>query len=131
MANAQRQDIDLGITRLEYGNQTRPQQATLQIETSKYYNGGLLSDASVYWVSENCRQQLMSLGDGSGDYSRRLLINKSAKATQKNIDAQHAQVFTPEVVAQLTEYAKLHYARFVREGKDGFQNTYLNPVKVA
>lgn len=52
MANAQRQDIELGIVRYEYGEADRKQVAVLQIETSKYYNGGLISDAAArkeYW----------------------------------------------------------------------------------
>lgn len=124
MAQAQKQDIDLGIVRLEYGDAARPQRATLQIETSKYYNGGLISDAGVYWVGATCRQQLISMGGDDGDWQKRMIVNRTAKATQKNIDTQHAQAFTPEVIAQLAEYAKLHYARVIRAGKDGYGNVY-------
>lgn len=133
MATAQKQDIDLGITRYEYGEQDRKQAAVLQIETSKYYNGGVLSDASVYWIGRTSRQQLISLGgDSVGDYSKRLkLSGREVKATQKAIDRQHAEVFTPEVVAQLVETAKRHYAKAVREGVDGFRNTYPPALEVS
>lgn len=126
MATSQTKDIGLGIIRYEYGEADRPQCAVLEIETSKYYNGGLISTASVYWVGENCRQQMMSLGgDTDGDYSKRIKVSaKTVKATQKAIDAQHAEVFTPEAIAQLAEYAKLHYAAVVNAGVDGFKNTY-------
>lgn len=125
MANAQKQDIELGITRFEYGELDRKQVAVLQIETSKYYTGGLISDAGVYWVGSHCRQNCMSLSaDASGDYGKRLIVNRAAKATQKAIDKQHAEAFTPEVVARLVEAAKAHYANVVRAGVDGFRNTY-------
>lgn len=125
MANAQKQDIDLGITRFEYGEEDRKQIAVLQIQTSKYYNGGLISDATVYWVGQHSRQNCMSLTGNGGDYGKRLKISgREIKATQKAIDRQHAEVFTPERIAQLTEYAKAHYASALRAGVDGFHNTY-------
>lgn len=123
MANAQKQDIDLGITRFEYGESARPQRAVLQIETSKYYNGGLISDASVYWIGNRSRQSCLSLGGDGGDYGKRLLISDK-KATQGNIDRQHKEVFTPEVVAKLVQAATERYASAVKAGIDGFKNTY-------
>ncbi len=127
MSQKQMQDIELGIVRLEYGDAARPQRAVLTIETSKYYNGGLISDATVYWVGRNCRSNMITLGgtDSEGDYGERLKVSeRTVKATQKAIDRQHAEVFTPEVVAQLMGYAKLHYARYVSAGVDGMKNTY-------
>lgn len=129
MANAQKQDIDLGITRFEYGEASRERRAVLQIETSKYYNGGLISDAGVYWVGDHSRQNCMSLGGDGGDYGKRLKISaKTVKATQRNIDAQHAEVFTSEAIERLTQAAKDHYAAVVRAGVDGFKNTYPEAV---
>lgn len=125
MANKQRQDIDLGILRYEYGDESRKQNAVITIETGKYYNGGLISDATVYWVGNNCRQNLITFGESGGDYGKRLKISdKTVKATQKAIDKQHAEVFTPETVAGLVEAAKLHYAAVVLAGVDGFKNVY-------
>lgn len=128
MAKSQSQDIDLGITRYEYGDVARKQVAVLQIQTRKYYNGGLISDATVYWVGNHSRQNCIALGGDGGDYGKRLKISaRDVKATQKAIDRQHAEVFTPEAIAQLVEYAKLHYAAVVRAGVDGFRNTYASP----
>lgn len=124
MAHSQKADIELGIVRYEYGDKNRKQMAVLQIETDKYHNGGLLSDASVYWVGASMRSRCMSLGgSGFSDYDKRLKLSPG-RATQNAIDKQHMEVFTKEVLASLVEYAKLHYARFVRDGKDDFGNTY-------
>ena len=125
MAQDKRQDIDLGIIRYEYGEDTRERHAVLEIRTSKYYNGGLISDATVYWVGDRGRQNCMNLGGDGGDYSNRLFVTgKSVRATQKEIDAQHARVFTREAIATLVTGAKAHYAAVVKAGFDGFHNTY-------
>lgn len=125
MAEGRKQDIDLGIVRLEYGDTARVQRAVLTIDTDKYYNGGVVSSATVYWVSSHSRQNCMSLGGDGGDYRRRLRVtSKEVRATQKNIDLQHAQVFVEDVVAGLVMAAKAHYAEAVRTGIDGFSNTY-------
>ncbi len=126
MATERSLDIDLGIRRLEGGDSGRVQRGVLEIETRKYYNGGLISSASVYWVGDHSRQQLMGIGSNEGDYSKRLLTSdRTVKATQKAIDRQHAEVFTPEVVARLTGYAKLHYSAVIEAGVDGHRNVYL------
>lgn len=131
MATSQRQDIELGIMRYEYGDSDRKQVAVLQIQTTKHYNGGLISDASVYWVGKNSRSQLMSLGAGGGDYSKRVKVSgREVKATQKAIDKQHAEVFTAELLAQMTDEARLYYAAVVLAGHDGFHNTYPAAVAV-
>ncbi len=125
MSAAQKQDIDLAIKRLEYGEADRPQHAVLTIETSKHYNGGLISDATVYWVGAHSRQNTMALHGDGGDYRKRLFNSaRTVKATQRAIDRQHAEVFTPEVVAGLVQAAHEHYARYVRDGVDSFRNTY-------
>ncbi len=127
MSQKQMQDIELGIVRLEYGDAARPQRAVLTIETRKHYNGGLISDAHVYWVGNSCRSNMMSIGgdDSVGDYSKRLSVSpRTVKATQRAIDKQHADVFTTFAIAGLVEAAKAHYARYVRAGVDGMKNTY-------
>ena len=125
MATSQKQEIELNITRLEYGDAARPQRAVLEIETRKYYNGGLISSASVYWVGQSSRSQCIALGGDGGDWSKKLRVSdRTVKATQKAIDRQHAEVFTPEVVAQLAVYAKAHYASAIEAGEDGFRNKY-------
>jgi hypothetical protein len=131
MATSQTKQIDLGITRYEFGEMDRPRRAVLEIQTGKHYNGGLASDASVYWVGNHSRQQLIGVGGFSGgDYSSRLKTSpRDVKATQKAIDRQHAEVFTDEVVAGLVAAARAHYAAVVHAGVDGFGNTY--PAEVS
>jgi hypothetical protein len=129
MAQKQTRDIDLGIIRFEYGESERARKAVLTIETSKYYNGGLISDATVYWVGDHSRQNMMSLGGDGGDYGKRLKVSaRTVKATQKNIDTQHVEVFTAETIEALIRAAKEHYAAVVRQGKDGYGNTYPGPA---
>lgn len=133
MANKREQDIDLDITRFEYGDAGRPQRAVLTICTEKGYDGGLRSEATVYWVGNHCRSNMMTIGGSAGGDFRKNLkrTERTVKATQKNIDAQHAEVFTAEVVAALTEAAKAHYAGYVAAGVDGMKNTYPQPVAAA
>lgn len=124
MAKDQKQDIDLGIVRLEYGDAARPQRGVLTIETSKHYNGGLSSTAQVCWVGANFRSHVFVIGTGAGDFSKTVLIDRTKKATQKAIDTQHATAFTAEEIARLTQLAKDHYAAVVSAGVDGYKNTY-------
>lgn len=129
MASSQRRDIDLGITRFERGDNAAKKVAVLQIETRKHYNGGLISDASVFWVGDYSRSQLLSFGADGGDYSKRLKVSSKAKATQKAIDSQHAEVFTDVAVDALVDDAKGYYAVGIRAGKDSMGNTYEIPTE--
>jgi len=124
MAADIQQDIDLGIARLEYGDPDRPQKAVLTISTRKHYNRGLISTATVFWLGNPCRSTVICLAGSGGDYSQHLKYDHTLRATQGNINAQHATVFTPETIARLTQAAKDHYAANVRAGVDGFRNTY-------
>jgi hypothetical protein len=128
MATDQRQDIKLDITRIEYGMAGRAQEAVLEIRTGKGYSGGVRSDCSVFWHGNHSRCQMLGLGGPGGDYGKKLKQSElTIKATQKAIDKQHAEVFTPDVIAGLVEAAKAHYAKYVADGVDGFKNTYLKP----
>ncbi len=109
MANNQEQDIELGLNRLEYGDHGRSQRAVMTISTGKGYNGGLRSSVTVSWCGDGFRQHAFGMGGGGGDFSKALKTSERVKATQKALDKQHAEVFTPEVIAQLTEAAKAHY----------------------
>jgi hypothetical protein len=112
MANAQKVDIDLELSRLEYDDATRPQRAVLMIETAKSYAGSLRSQATVYWLGLHGRSTCMAFFGGGGDFNRHLFSSaKTVKATQKAIDTQHAQVFTPEVIAGLVQAAKDYYSK--------------------
>ena len=90
------QEIDLGITREENGERWR---AMLLLETKEFASEvGIHSTATVVWwdrMHHTC----------SPERCRRLRRN-DAKAVQTAIDTQHAQVFTPETVAELTLVAK-------------------------
>lgn len=112
MATKQTQDIDLGLTRNEYGDTGRPQHAFLTIATDKGYRG-ITSDAQVMWHGAHSRQHAFGLG-GGGDFSKVITVNKTARATQRVIDSQHGLTFTPEVIAALTAEALAYYA----DGKD-------------
>lgn len=125
MAENKTQEIELGITRLEYGDPERPQRAVLELQTAKHYDGGLASRASVYWHGKHTRSHAMGVGNSkTGDYSRRpTRTDKAVRATQKAIDRRHAEIFTPEVVETIIAEAKAHYAAVVEAGIDGFNNT--------
>lgn len=129
MAENKTQEIELGITRMEYDDPERPQRAVLELQTAKHYDGGLVSRASVYWHGKHSRSHAIGVGNSTtGDYSRRpARTDTGVRATQKNIDTRHAEIFTPEVVETITAEAKAHYAAVVEAGIDGFKNTY--PVR--
>lgn len=114
MAHKQTQDINLNLTRNEWGNPDgKLQTAVLNIETDKAYSGGLDSRAQVFWLADHSRSCAIGMGHG-GDFSKKIAVNKALRATQKAIDTMHAAVFTPEVIASLTAEALAYYA----EGND-------------
>lgn len=107
MATERKHEINLGLSRTESG---RRQVAHLVLVTRRHYNGGIISDAKVFWVEDRCRSHALSLGDDIGDFSEQLKVADSVRATQKSIDTQHAEVFTSETIEQLTAAARAHYA---------------------
>ena len=99
MANGVKQRIELGITNSE------GRKGILTLRTDKGYRGGVRSDGHVTWSDgrfESCT--LLQ------DFSMVARLNPTARATQKAIDAQHAAVFTPDVVEAITAEAKGFYA---------------------
>jgi len=72
------------------------QKAFLKLETSKHYIGGILSSASVEFHGESS----ISF-EVFGDFRKLILRDQRARATQKAIDTQHAQVFTPAAIEEL------------------------------
>lgn len=124
MSADKKQDIDLGITRFEYGEMERPQRAVLTISTGKGFNGGLRSCVTVFWLSPGSRSTMLGLG-GGGDFSKTVKVSdRTVRATQKAIDTQHAEVFTPEAIEELKQAATAHYAKYISAGIDGYKNTY-------
>jgi hypothetical protein len=103
MAQDQKQFIPL-----EYLNRNdhsgRLETARLRLETRKSHNGGLYSGANV----EFCRDGMVTF-ELCGDFSIKILHNRAARATQKAIDTQHAQVFTAEAIAGLQDQVKAYY----------------------
>jgi hypothetical protein len=108
MADSRTIKIDLGLSRVQYGETAT---ARMELETRKHSYGGIASTATVYWVGNHMKQHAFSLGGGGGDFEAEVATNRTAKATQKAIDRQHAEAFTPQRIAELTEAAKAHYAQ--------------------
>lgn len=98
--------IELGLTRADFAGELR--KAVLILKTAKDSRGGLRSDATVFWEGFHSRQHEFGLGAG-GDYSKTLLEIPNVRATQKAIDAQHAQVFTENFRADLKTQSRQWY----------------------
>ncbi len=121
MAITPKNDIPLGIMRLEFGVTGREQTAVIEVSTLKGYNGGLVSSAQVFWVSPDSRSFMIY-----GDFSKRVHVSpRGVKATQKALDAQHAEVFTGTAIHQLIDEARAYYATAVAAGVDKYKNAYL------
>lgn len=107
MATDRKESIALNITRTDYSK--RETTAHLSFETSKHSNG-IVSRADVSWHGNGFKTHAFGLAsDGSGDWSRRLLEDRTKRGTQANIDRQHAAVFTPEKRAELEAEARAWY----------------------
>lgn len=108
MAQDIKERIELGMERKDFSE--RREVAKLTLETYKNLDGGILSRSDVSWFYGTGYVHAFGCAE-SGDWSKRVLLDRNARATQKNIDAQHARVFTPEVRAQLEADARAWYAR--------------------
>jgi len=112
MGKAKEIAIRIPLPHLDRVKDGKPERAKLSLQTYKPYSGGLLSSARVDFVSpEGWQTHACGLGGGGGDYSRSFFHNKAARATQSAIDKQHAEVFTPDVIAGIQSAIVLHYAR--------------------
>ncbi len=111
MAAEKSEVIELGLTSTDDIGEVR--KAILVLDTHKGLGGRLKSSATVFWKGFQSRQHAFGLG-GGGDYSKTLLQCPCARATQKVIDTQHAQVFTDEVRADLATEARKWY----EDGRD-------------
>jgi hypothetical protein len=83
-----------------------PETAILHLITYRPYEGGVYSAVHVHYVTPSGAITMTLFQD----YSRKLEYNKDLRATQKNIDNQHARLFTPEVIEALKADARAHYA---------------------
>ncbi len=96
-------EIDLKISRPDFMG--RDECAILELETDKASRGGVESTATVFWVQFHSRSHAFGLGAPGGDYSR-VCAKLPGAATQKRIDTLHAETFTPELIAEITEQAR-------------------------
>jgi hypothetical protein len=87
----------------------------LRVETSKSYNGGVDCSATCVQVDANGFGYSLRLGlGGDGDYSKRLVVARGMRATEKNIRAVHAQA-----LAQLDQVLAEVNAKYTREAAIG------------
>lgn len=108
MATEAATNIELGLTRNEFGETRR---AVLVLRTDKHsFKKGMKSDAYVWWICGTGKQHAFGLASGTGDYEKELQFTQLARVTQKAIEAQHAEVFTSEIVESLINQAKNWYA---------------------
>ena len=100
MAKAQepKQIIDIPELSNEYGA------AQMELSTRKYSNGQIVSAAHIHYAKDGLLTFMMY-----GDFSKTVLRIKG-RATQKTLDAQHAQAFTPESIEALKSEALAFYA---------------------
>jgi len=111
MANDANTTISLPLTKKDYDGTTKT--AQLDLRTYRASNGQLLSQAHVSWVGGGF-QTTEIFGDFSKVYAR-----TAARGTQKNIDAQHAEVFTPANVEILKSNVALFYeTKRAREARE-------------
>ncbi|RZU28956.1 hypothetical protein [Edaphobacter modestus] len=106
MAEDREQHIELGMTRPGTGGQQET--ALLELKTGKPYGRGIASDARVVWGYPGGFSHAFGVGT-KGDFSTTLL-KRPGIATQKAIDKQHAEVFTPAKIEELKTLAVAHYA---------------------
>ena len=87
----------------------RATKGRLMLETGKGYNGGLQCDATVHHVGNGFATHAFGLGSG-GDFSEKVALNKTARATQKAIDTLHDQTFTQDAIDGILQRVKQWYA---------------------
>jgi hypothetical protein len=106
MVQDRKQQIVLGLSRKDFHG--REETARLDLETGKHSTRGIVSDARVVWVYDGGFTHVFGVGV-KGDFSTTLL-KRPGIATQKAIDRQHAEVFTPAKIEELKILAWAHYS---------------------
>lgn len=79
--------------------------ARLHLSTDKSSGGYLYSAASVHFINAQGCITFEVFGD-----FRKVCAKRDGKATQKNLDALHADTFTPEKIELLKAAALAYYA---------------------
>ena len=98
MANAVKQRIELGITDAE------GKRGILSLNTSKGFNGGTRSYATVTWSDGRFESHKLF-----GDFNKGVAASQSNRVTQTLIERNHAAAFTSTVIEELTAEAKAFY----------------------
>ena len=98
MAQEPKQIIPIPALNIEEGA------AQLTLTTDKYFNGQIVSAAHIYFAKNG-----MITFELAGDF-RKVLLRTRERATQKALDTQHANTFTPEVIEALKAEALAFYA---------------------
>lgn len=98
MAQEPKQIIDIPELNNEQGA------ARMELSTRKYDNGQILSAVHVHFLKD-----FMVTFELYGDF-RKVVLRTRARATQKTLDSQHAQAFTPETIAALKVEILAFYA---------------------
>jgi len=78
-------------------------EARMELSTRKYDNGQILSAVHVHFLKD-----LMRTFEIYGDF-RKTVLRTNNRATQKALDKQYAQAFTPEVIDALKAEALAFY----------------------
>jgi hypothetical protein len=89
------------------------QAAQLVLNTMKASSGGITSSAWVQFAGGG----VISM-EICGDYREYFARVRGLSATQKNLDAQHAAVFTPEKIEQIKANVKAFYEKKKFEERD-------------
>lgn len=78
--------------------------AQMEVSTQKYDNGRLVSAAHIHFVKDG-----MITFECFGDF-RKTVFQTLARGTQRNLNTQHASVFTPAAIDALKAEALAFYA---------------------
>ena len=108
MAQTRKTDVAVpGLTSKEHAGKT----PVLELHTGKgFRGGGIQSSATMFWSDGQYRSTMLF-----GDFSWHPR-HTPGTATQKAIDRQHAEVFSPDAVARIVGEARAYYAK--RDGTE-------------
>jgi hypothetical protein len=80
-------------------------QCMLECVTYRPHEGGVYSSVRVHFLEGQWKTTELF-----GDFHCRLEYNKGLRATQKNVDNQHARLFTPQAVEIFKNQVRAFYA---------------------
>lgn len=94
---------------------SEPTKGKIELTTGKGYRGGIKSDFSVFHVGDQMKIHVFGTAE-RGDLSGTVKV-VSGVATQKRIDQQHAEVFTPAKIEEIRQQVIAHYANMIPMSK--------------